>query len=56
MDYGAAPTEDTGWEVEINFGGYGKGGDAVLKNVGIHHAAPEHYHTVHCYTFTVRPV
>ena len=56
MDDGTAPVEDTGREVDINFGINGTRGGGVLDNGGIHQVAPEHSCTVYCYTITVRPV
>ena len=53
---GTAPAEDTGREVEIHFGGNGKGGYGVLDNGGINQEAQEHGRTVYCYAITVRPV
>ena len=51
-----APAENTGQEVDIHVGDDGKGGCRVFYDGGIHTAAPEHGHTVHHYTITVRPV
>ena len=51
-----APPEDTGREVEINFGSGGKGGGRIIDDGGVYQAAAEHCHTVHRYVITVRPV
>ena len=53
---GKTPTEDNGWDVDINLSGSGNVCGGVLDNGGIHQAAPEHGRTVYCYTITVRPV
>ena len=55
-DYGRAPGEDIGWEVEIHLGGGVNGGGGILDDGGLYQVAAEHCCTVHRYGITVRPV